>query len=146
MRIVPADKTHLKDWLKMRLLLWPECLASDSQKEIGETLSSDRTTAFIALDGDRVVGFAEVSTRDYVEGCTTRPVGYLEGIYVHSDFRKKGIARALVRTAESWSRSKGCEEFGSDTRVDDNASISFHKSIGFRETDRQVVFLKTIGD
>ena len=64
----------------------------------------------------------------------------------HPDFRKKGIARALVRTAESWSRSKGCEEFGSDARVDDNGSIAFHNSVGFRETDRQIVFLKTIGD
>jgi len=130
----------------MRLALWPECLRSDSQKEIEETLSSERTTAFIAFHGDCAVGFAEVSTRDYVEGCTTRPVGYLEGIYVRPDFRKKGIARALVRTAESWSRSKGCKEFGSDARVEDKASIAFHSSIGFRETDRQIVFLKTIGD
>ena len=130
----------------MRLALWPECLRSDSQKEIEEVLSSERTTAFIALDGDRAVGFAEVSTRDYVEGCTTRPVGYLEGIYVHPDFRKKGIARVLVRTAESWSRSKGCKEFCSDARVEDEASVAFHSSVGFRETDRQIVFLKTIGN
>lgn len=146
MRIVPADKAHLSEWLEMRLALWPECLRSDSQKEIEEVLSSERTTAFIALDGDRAVGFAEVSTRDYVEGCTTRPVGYLEGIYVRPDFRKKGIARALVCTAESWSRSKGCKEFGADARVEDEASIAFHSSVGFRETDRQIVFLKTIGD
>lgn len=146
MRIVPAEKAHIKEWLEMRVALWPECLRSDSQKEIEETLSSERTTAFIAFHGDRAVGFAEVSTRDYVEGCTTGPVGYLEGIYVHPDFRMGGIARALVRTAESWSRSRGCKEFGSDACVDDNASIAFHNSVGFRETDRQIVFLKAIGD
>ncbi len=146
MRIVPADKGHLTQWLEMRLALWPECLGPASQKETEEILSSERTTAFLALHGDRVVGFAEVSTREYVEGCTTRPVGYLEGIYVHPDFRKKGIARALVHNAESWSRSQGCEEFGSDTHVDDDASIAFHNAVGFRETDRQVVFLKTIED
>ena len=53
MRIVPADKAHLKEWLEMRLALWPECRDSDSQKEIEETLSSERATAFIALHGDR---------------------------------------------------------------------------------------------
>jgi aminoglycoside 6'-N-acetyltransferase I len=146
MRIVPADRTHLRDWLEMRLALWPECLRPDSRREIEDTLSSDRTTAFIALDDKRAVGFAEVSTRDYVDGCTTGPVGYLEGIYVIPESRKKGFARALVRAAESWSRSRGCKEFGSDARINDDASIAFHDSVGFRETDRQIVFLKAIDE
>jgi aminoglycoside 6'-N-acetyltransferase I len=145
MRIVPADETHLEEWLEMRLALWPACLAPDSRKEIEETLLSERTAAFMALHGKRAVGFAEVSTRDYVEGCTTQPVGYLEGIYVLPEFRRKGFGRALVRTAESWARSKGCDEFGSDAEVDDGSSMAFHNALGFRETDRQVVFLKPIG-
>jgi len=95
-------------------------------------------------DGAEAVGFAEVSVRDYVDGCTTQPVGYLEGIFILPEFRRKGFARALVQRAESWSQSKGCREFGSDTKLDDNASIAFHNAVGFRETDRQVVFLKTI--
>jgi aminoglycoside 6'-N-acetyltransferase I len=144
MKIVPAATTHLDEWLEMRLLLWPECLPPESKQEIEEVLSSEKMAAFLAFDGDRAAGFAEVSTRDYVEGCTARPVGYLEGIYVHPDSRKKGLARALVHTAESWARSRGCAEFGSDTHVDDGESMAFHKALGFRETDRQVVFLKSI--
>ena len=35
-------------------------------------------------------------------------------------------------------------EIGSDTRIDDFRSISFHAGMGFRETDRQVVSLKKI--
>jgi aminoglycoside 6'-N-acetyltransferase I len=144
MKIVPADRTHLKEWLGMRLALWPECPPTESEAEIKQTLSSDRTAAFIALDADRAVGFAEVSVREYVDGCTTQPVGYLEGIFILPEFRKKGFARALVQRAESWSESKGCREFGSDAKLGDSASIAFHNSVGFRETERQVVFLKTI--
>ena len=134
----------MKAWLDMRLALWPECPPAESEAEIEQTLSSERTTAFIALDAARAVGFAEVSVREYVDGCTTQPVGYLEGIYILPEYRKKGLARALVKNAESWSRSKGCTEFGSDAKLDDNASIAFHNSVGFRETERQVVFLKRI--
>ena len=144
MKIVLADKTHLKEWLAMRLVLWPECPPAESEAEIEQTLSSERTTAFIALEAARAVGFAEVSIREYVDGCTTQPVGYLEGIYILPDFRKKGFARALVQRAESWSQSRGCREFGSDAKLGDNASIAFHNAVGFRETERQVVFLKTI--
>ncbi|MHC4587604.1 MAG: hypothetical protein ACYS3N_24025, partial [Planctomycetota bacterium] len=61
MKIVPADRTHLKEWLGMRLALWPECSPAESEAEIKQTLSSDRTAAFIALDAGRAVGFAEVS-------------------------------------------------------------------------------------
>ena len=145
MKIVPPDRTQVAQWLEMRLALWPECLRPDSRREIEETLSSQRATAFIALAGGRAVAFAEVSVRDYVEGCATRPVGYLEGIYVRPEFRKQGVARALTRQAESWCRTRGCREFGSDAGIDDGASIAFHNAVGFRETDRQVVFLKTIG-
>jgi aminoglycoside 6'-N-acetyltransferase I len=144
MKIVPADKTHMKEWLGMRLALWPECLPAESETEIEQTLSSERTAAFIALEAGRAVGFAEVSVRDYVDGCTTQPVGYLEGIFILPECRNKGFARALVQHAESWAQSKGCSEFGSDAKLDDSASIAFHNSVGFKETDRQVVFLKTI--
>ena len=144
MKIVPADKTYVKEWLGMRLALWPECPCAESETEIEQTLSSERTAAFIALDADRAVGFAEVSVREYVDGCTTQPVGYLEGIYILPEYRRKGLARALVKNAESWSRGKGCAEFGSDAKLDDSTSIAFHNSVGFRETELQVVFLKTI--
>ena len=144
MKIVPADKTYVTEWLRMRIALWPECPAEESEAEIDQTLSSERTAAFIALDAQRAVGFAEVSVREYVDGCTTQPVGYLEGIFVVPEFRKRGVARALVQRGESWSRSEGCKEFGSDARLDDSESIAFHNCVGFRETERQVVFLKTI--
>ena len=146
MKVLPADENHVKEWLEMRLELWPECLRPDSESEIEQTMSSEQTTAFIAFDGNRVVGFAEVSVRSYVEGCTTQPVGYLEGIYIIPEYRKKGFARALIHKAEIWSRSRGCREFGSDADIDNSASIAFHQAVGFRETDRQVVFLKTIGE
>ncbi len=145
MRIVRAEQRDREAWLAMRVALWPECEREASAEEITDVLAGGRQAAFLAKDDDgAAMGFVEVSTRDYVEGCSSSPIGYVEGIYVRPEDRCKGIGRALVRAAEQWARQRGCVEMGSDTRLDDTRSISFHEGLGFRETDRQVVFLKRI--
>jgi len=147
MRIVHADESRLAEWLELRVALWPECKRLESEQEVRALLQSPRETAFFAIGPDgRVVGFAEVSTREYVDGCHTRPVGYLEGIFVAPQYRKHGVARLLAGAAECWAAGKGCTEMGSDARLNDTDSIAFHQAVGFRETERQVVFLKTIGE
>lgn len=145
MRIVLANQCHRDDWLRMRMALWPECLPAESANEISTMLAGGRETAFIALDETgKAVGFVEVSTRDYVDGGTTSPVGFIEGIYVDPHHRNAGVGSMLVHAAEAWSRERGCTELGSDTHIDNSDSIAFHRAAGFREVERQVVFLKQI--
>lgn len=145
MKIIPANKFREAEWLELRLRLWPKHTRSELKQEIRRILRSGREAAFLAIDVDgNVAGFAEVSVREHVDGCRTRPVGYLEGIYVRPGFRKKGIASQLVRRGESWAAARGCREMGSDTAIDGRQSIAFHRAFGFRITERQVVFLKNI--
>ena len=62
----------------------------------------------IAEEDGRAVGFAQCQLRhDYVEGCETSPVGYLEGVFVREEYRRRGIATELVRAGEAWARSLG---------------------------------------
>lgn len=91
-----------------------------------------------------LVGFAEVDLRPYVDGCRTSPVGYLEGWYVAPAFRRRGTGRALVRAAESWARSIGCAEFASDTGIANRVSQRAHRALGFEETERLVLFRRTL--
>src|ERR1700744_3883270 len=96
---------------RFRKQLWP---MSDDQclREAADTVANPRWTVFAArLDG-QVVGFLEVSLRDYAEGAESSPVGFLEGLYVQEEYRKRGIARALVRAGEQWAWSRGCAEMG----------------------------------
>lgn len=145
MKIVRAEETDREQWLQMRVALWLDCLREESSEEITSILKSDRQAAFLAQDDDgAAMGFVEVSRRDYVEGCKSSPVGYVEGIYVCPEHRRKGIGARLIRAAEKWAQQQGCMEIGSDTELDDTQSIFFHVALGFRETDRQVVFLKQI--
>lgn len=100
---------------------------------------------FACREDDRFVGVALCCLRhDYVEGCETSPVGYLEGIYVEESCRLAGNARALVGQCEQWSKSMGCREFASDCELTNKASLAFHLSLGFTEENRIICFKKNL--
>ncbi|MDQ6781193.1 MAG: GNAT family N-acetyltransferase [Candidatus Eremiobacteraeota bacterium] len=40
--------------------------------------------------------------------CTQRRWGYIAGIYVKPQYRRRGLARDLTLAAESWLRGRGC--------------------------------------
>ena len=113
------------------------------ESEAAEIVANPRWAVLVArLESGAVVGFLEVNLRDYAEGAESSPVGYLEGLYVSSEYRRQGIGAALVRAGEQWAWSRGCSEIASDAQIDNTVSIEMHKSLGYREIERQVCFLK----
>ncbi|MEQ8446706.1 MAG: GNAT family N-acetyltransferase [Pelagibacterium sp.] len=139
---LPADRTQ---WLDLRQALWPDSDAAGLGGEIDEYLPTNhKTTAIGAFDSDRLVAFAEASIRPWGEGCDTAPVGWLEAVYVVPERRRSGIARALVAAVESWSRTKGLKELGSDALIENALSIARHAQWGFVETERLVMFRKVL--
>ena len=116
--------------------------------DIAALLEKPRNTINLIarLPDGRAVGLAEAGLRhDYVEGCKTSPVAFLEGIYVAPDCRRMGIARGLVTAVEAWARAQGCTEFASDAALDNLESHQMHGALGFSETRRVVYFRKMLG-
>src|SRR5579864_1867030 len=139
MRIETCTETMLDAWLAMRVLLWPEDDAGRADDGLRVLRNPDAVT-FLAWDG-QAIGFAEATLRrDYVNGCTTSPVGFLEGLYVREDRRLQGVARALCAAVETWVLEHGCSELASDTWLDYIESQRMHAALGFSETERVVYF------
>ncbi len=99
---------------------------------------------YIADDG-AAVGFVELGTRPYAEGCVTSPVAYVEGLYVMPEKRRQGIGRLLIDKAEDWARGRGLAELASDALIENEASIAMHKALGFAEVERIVCLRKSLG-
>lgn len=148
MRIIPATKEHLGAWAELRFALWPWDDVQAHAEEAEELYLSDNRerSAFVALGHTgEVIGFAEATLRrDYVEGCNTSPVVFLEGIFIKSEQRQSGVARALSAAVADWGRAKGCSEFASNALLDNVDSHAFHAAIGFEETERVVFFRKDL--
>ena len=130
----------------LRFALWPdEPLDVRRVEAEANVVRTDGLATFVAEVQDRVVAFAEVALRhDYVNGCETSPVAFLEGIYVRPEHQRTGIGRALVAAAEQWARAQGCAELASDALLDNHASHRFHAGAGFEETERVVYFRKRL--
>lgn len=135
------------EWLRMRRALWPETTPEEHEAEMAEILAQpgDEVVFVVARAGGGLGGFLEVSLRRYAEGCTTRPVGYIEGWYVDPDLRRQGVGAQLVEAAEAWAVSKGCREMGSDTEIDNVVSRRAHLALGYEEVGPVIHFRKGLG-
>lgn len=147
----PRVEDHA-EWMRMRMALWPETSAERHAEEIAAFLSGNLTgwlaglhavAIFVATrPNGGLCGFLEASVRPMADGCTTHPVGYVEGWYVDPDVRRRGVGRALAQAAESWAVSHGCREMASDAHLDNVASIAAHKALGFADEAPTVRFRK----
>ena len=139
----PSDRT---DWHDMGSALWPDHTVSDLEQVFDDLLTLKHYQGYMCrLESGEAVGFIFVSLRrDYVEGSSSSPVGYIEGIYVKPKYREQGIAKTLSERGEEWSFEHGCKEMASDAYWDNNESREFHKHIGYEETERIVHFIKPI--
>lgn len=118
----------------------------EAEAEMAALLTRADCAVFLAWAEDEAVGFAQCQLRrDYVEGASTSPVGYLEGIYVAPAHRRRGIARALLARCEAWAREMGCAEFASDCELTNTDSLAFHLRVGFTEANRIICFTKPLG-
>nr|WP_313709160.1 aminoglycoside 6'-N-acetyltransferase [Brucella intermedia] len=143
-----ARREHAEAWAQLRHALWPDTSLEQHLQEIYETLDQEDPDAvtFIAESaGGQIAGFAEAALRrDYVNGCGTSPVLFLEGIYVSPEYRQRGTARLLCEAIANWGREKGCTEFASDVLLENRDSQSFHTALCFDETERVIFYRKLL--
>jgi aminoglycoside 6'-N-acetyltransferase I len=132
------------EWLALRQALWSDHSASEHRAEMRDLAARREFAAFMARDRGKPVGFAEVYVRPFANGCVSRPVPFLEGIWVAPDVRGHGIGRALLIAVEAWCRKQGFGELGSDALIDNEASHQAHAAWGFAETERVVYFRKPL--
>ena len=129
-----ATINDVEPWARLRLALWPHHSLEDHRGELSRAFLSENAeaVAFIARNAaNEAVGFAEATLRhDYVTGCSSSPVLFLEGIYVRPVDRRKGIAGLLCNAVADWGKSLGCVEFGSDAQLENSASHALHAALG----------------
>lgn len=138
---IDRNSVYFQRLVELGIKLWPD----NSHNDLYDEFKNSNHIFFGATFNNYLIGFIQISIRtDYVNGSTTSPVGFIEGIFVDENYRKKGIARKLVDRAVSYFKNEGIKEIASDVLIDNIDSQNFHKSIGFEEIERVVCYIKRI--
>lgn len=111
-------------------------IADYSEKQVEAWSNIDRNNwdrslvennALVAIgENEQIVGFSDMS-----------PTGYLDRLFVHKDFQRKGIAKLLVKKLETISSSKKFHTYASKT------AVPFFQAIGYRVTKENEVLLRS---
>lgn len=146
MPIRPLFPSDREQWLALRMALWPDESPAAHAADMAAILSNPRRHAvFVSVGEDgRLNGFVEVSLREYAEGCSSSPVGYIEGWFVEETVRRQGIGQALIAAAEEWARARGCQEIASDADIRNEVGQQAHRALGFEEVERTVHYRKPL--
>ncbi|MQR96282.1 aminoglycoside 6'-N-acetyltransferase [Fictibacillus phosphorivorans] len=145
--IKEASEQYLDSLTSMALALWPDNEANELRREFKELITSEKNKVLLYFMHAKPIAFIHISVRsDYVEGSHNSPTGFIEGVYVEPEYRKKGISKKLIEVGERWLRTKDCTQIGSDIELSNNTSYQFHKSVGFKEVNRLIAFIKNIDE
>jgi aminoglycoside 6'-N-acetyltransferase I len=145
MQLTPPTGSSDRSWLALRSALWPDASETEHLAAMMDAISRGHYIRLAVSTDGSALGFVEASKRtDYVNGTSSSPVAFLEGLYVAPAARRKGIARALVGSVVTWATCGGCSELASDALLDNGASHLVHRALGFEETERVVYFRKAL--
>ena len=98
----------------------------------GRHLADGTFVSWLALDGDRIVGTSGMS---FVEkppyfGCPNGKIGLLSSMYTDPAYRRRGIARELLRRVTEEARAFGC---GAVQITASDMGVLLYTDFGFRK-------------
>lgn len=140
MRIVPAAFSHLVDidaiyahYVETSACTYQVAVEPFSARKAWFEEHDDRHPILVALDADRVVGWASLST--YKSRCGY--AGTVESsVYVRHDAHRRGIGRALMRALITRSDGLGHHAIVAGVDSEQAGSLALHASLGFERVGR----------
>lgn len=140
--VKPGDE---EEWLRLRYALWPDNTLDELRIESIAIMADRKQAVFVLSQADgKLGGFLEASLRHTAEGCSTSPVGYIEGWFIDPDLRQQGYGADLVKAAETWAIEQGCREMASDSLIDNLVSLQAHTALGYQEVERLIHYRKDL--
>lgn len=86
---------------------------------------------FVAEEDNRIVGIAFFNI-----GISVKKGGkyvWLNDLYVHPDYRNRGIAKKILLKLIHWAEGEGCKGIELETGINNAATKALYNSLGFYE-------------
>lgn len=143
MKIRTVEQSDFPEWLRLRELLYPEYESKELMREIEAIYFNknvdgelDYFVCVVEKIDTGLFGMCEISLRETDPNFEKGPVGYVESLYVDSEFRMKGLATGMLNEGEKWVKSNACREFWTDTEDKYDAALLCYERFGFSVVKR----------
>ena len=100
-----------------------------SENSMASELNNPLSLWLVAVDGDRVAG--------YVGSQTVMDESDMMNVAVHPDYRKQGIATALILGLVEELRKRGSRSLTLEVRASNETAISVYRKLDFQEVGRR---------
>lgn len=95
-------------------------------------LADGTYVSWLAVDGDRIVGTSGMSFAEKPPyfSCPSGRIGLLSSMYTHPDYRRRGIAKELLKRVTEEARTYGC---GCVQITASDMGVLLYTDFGFRK-------------
>ncbi len=128
---VPADEKDLRD-------LWIDDILGIVRGNISEGRMDSEVFKLVSDDGYAGMLWMGISKDEF----TCDDTGYLLGVHVRKDLRRRGLGKALMRSAEEWCRSNSLMGIALNVGAVNDAAIGLYRSMGY--SDRSIVMRRIL--
>lgn len=142
MRIVTANESHLNAVARLfdlyRQFYHEPADPKLAKRFIGSNLRKQRSIILLALDTEnRPLGFTQL----YPGWCSVEaaPLMTLYDLYVDTDARQRGVARALMAAAQQVSRKAKACRIDLETAIDNHQAQALYEDLGY---EKEISFYK----
>lgn len=102
---------------------------------------NDREIVFVASVDGRVVGFCCVQV--YRSMCYSVSYGEIAELFVREEYRRRGVATALVSFAEDYLKARNVASCRVLTGEGNKAAQAFYERLGYKQAD-EIMYRKTL--
>ena len=121
-RSVPKEEKDLRD-------LWIDDILQIVSDDMDSGKMENEVFKLISDDGYAGMLWMGVSKDQF----TCDDTGYLLGIFIRKELRRKGLGKELLKSAETWCRSKSLMSMTLNVGAVNNHAIRFYKRAGYSE-------------
>ncbi len=98
---------------------------------------------FVFRNGDSVISALFLTLSHFRLGDDYLPVGIIDTVMTHPDYRKRGLASRLMEEAEKFMREKGCR-FGYLYTIPGTSQFGLYQKLGYRDHKRVFHLLNNV--
>lgn len=144
--IMPMGAEHIEAIVEIE----KECFSTPwSEDALRSELTNENAHFYVYMKNSQVAGYVGMHT--VLDEC------YIANVAVRADFRRQGIAQALLDTAEKTAEDKNCSFISLEVRVSNTPAIELYKKRGYisqgerknfysRPTENALIMTKTFSE